>query len=181
MRRSSGSVYISSHPASAYADPRPFLGVTNVLREMAGPKEPYGMLLLEVHCPGHRVSDIEDGLFERLMQLAAQRALRALGDCIVARLGSQRIIVLLEGPLDEHLALAITGRLHEALRAPFEVDGREFFIITSIGIGLGQWHSDPATVLAHSERALERVKANGGDATAVEGPHLVALTRGQAA
>lgn len=181
MRRSSGSVYLKTSLSSTYADPAPFLGVTYVLRELAETKEPYAMVLLEVACPGHRVSRIEDGVFERLMQLAAQRAIRTLGDCVVARLGAARIVVLLEGPVDEQVALSVTGRLHEALRAPFDVGKHEFFITTSIGIGMGEWHNDPATVLAHSERALERVKANGGDATAVEGPHVVALTRGQAA
>jgi predicted signal transduction protein with EAL and GGDEF domain len=180
MRRSSGSVYLSRVTCS-YADPRPFLGVTHVLRELAERKEPYAMLLLEIACPGHRPSRIEDSVFERLMQLAAQRTMRTLGDCIVARIGTDRIVVLLEGPVDERLALSATGRLHDALRAPFELGRQEFHLTTSIGVGLGEWHTEAATVLAHSERALERVKANGGDATAVEGQYLVALTRGHIA
>jgi GGDEF domain-containing protein len=180
-RRSSHSVHLGTDPASSYASPAPFLAVTTMLRELHGSKEPYAMLLLEIACPGHPVSRIEDGLFERLMQLAAQRVIRVLGDCVVARLGASRIAVLLEGPVDENMALSMTGRFHEALRAPFEAAGQDFFVTTSIGIGLGHWSDEPATVLAHGERALDHVKANGGDATAVEGRHLVVLRREQAA
>ena len=79
--------------------------------------------------------------------------------------------MLLEGPVDEIATIAITARLHEALRAPFEVAGLEVFASTSIGIGLGDWNTDPAVVLHYSEQALERVRLNGGDATAVEPPN----------
>jgi GGDEF domain-containing protein len=180
-RRSSSPAHHKTSSAVAYASPAPFLAVTTMLRELHGSKEPYAMLLLEIACPGHPVSRIEDGLLERLMQLAAQRVIRVLGDCVVARLGANRIAVLLEGPIDENMALSMTGRFHDALRAAFEVAGQEFFVTTSIGIGLGHWSDEPATVLTHGERALERVKANGGDATAVEGRHLIVLRREQAA
>ena len=167
-RLSQPSLMTSAAVDHAYADQTPFLGVTTLLRDLGGPKQPFAMLLLEIDRPAAGQARFDDTTGERLIQLAALRARRIVGDCVVARLGASRLVVLLEGPVDEIAAVAITGRLHDALRGPFDVAHTETFVTTSIGIGLGDWNTEPATVLRHSERALERVRANGGDATAVE-------------
>ena len=165
MRRLSQPT-VSPSPESA-----PFLGVVNVLREMGGPKQPFAILMLQMDDPMWRGTRLDDERTELLLQLASRRARRVVGDCVVARLGARRFAVLLEGPIDEIATIGITARLHEALRAPFEVAGLEVFASTSIGIGLGDWNTEPATVLYYSEQALDRVRLNGGDATAVEPPH----------
>jgi GGDEF domain-containing protein len=167
-------------PPPAHPEAAPFLAVVGVLRELTGPKQAFAMVLLEVDNAG-RVARLDPQSHERLMHLAAQRARKVVGDCIVARLGSRRVVVLLEGPVDETAALAITGRLHQALRAPFEIDHSGLFVTTSIGVGLGEWNAEPLDVLRLSETAIERVKANGGDATVVESQAATAIARVYAA
>lgn len=156
------------------ADLAPFLAVVNILRELGGPKHPFAMVLLEVDHNGV-VARLDEAGRERLMHQAARRARRVVGDCVVARVGPRRLVILLEGPVDEIAAVAITERLHQSLRMPFEIDHGGFFVTTSVGIGLGDWNAHPAAVLRRSVRALERVRANGGDATAVESRPSVSL------
>lgn len=160
--------------APSNADTAPFLAVVNILRELSGPRQPYAMLLLEVDHSG-AVARLDEAGHERLMQQAALRARRVVGDCVVARIGPRRLVVLLEGPVDEIAAVTVTARLHQSLRMPFEIEHSGFFITTSIGIGLGEWNAHPAAVLRRSARALERVRANGGDATAVESRPSVSI------
>ena len=156
------------------AEAAPFLSVVNILRELGGARQPYAMLLLELDGTGP-VARLDEASRERLMHLAALRARKVVGDCVVARIGPRRLVILLEGPVDEIAAVAITERLHQSLRMPFEIDHGGFFVTTSIGIGLGDWNTHPAAVLRRSTRALERVRANGGDATAVESRPSVSM------
>ena len=89
---------------------------------------------------------------------------------MVARLGTRRFVVLLEGPVDHDDAVITAGRLHDVMRVPVNFGSNEICLNTSIGVGLGEWYVEPDEVLSRSERALDRVRLNGGDHTAVEPP-----------
>jgi len=145
-----------------------FLDIAAAAREHCGSMKPFAIFLIHVDPPSRRFGRLDEATGEHLDHLAALRVKRTAGDNLMVRLGTRRFLVLVPGPIDEFSAVALSGRLHEALRARFDVGEGDTFVTTSIGVGLGERYEDAAVVLEQSERALERVKTNGGDATVVE-------------
>jgi diguanylate cyclase (GGDEF)-like protein len=76
----------------------------------------------------------------------------------VARLGGDEFVVVCE-EVDEAEAMALGGRLEEAIRQPLEVAGVEHRLTASIGVALG--HSDPDTLLGDADAAVYQAKAAG--------------------
>jgi diguanylate cyclase (GGDEF)-like protein/PAS domain S-box-containing protein len=76
----------------------------------------------------------------------------------VARLGGDEFIVVCEA-VDRERALALGGRLEEAIRRPLTLDGEEHRLSASIGIALGR--EDPDALLAGADAAVYRAKAAG--------------------
>jgi GGDEF domain-containing protein len=72
----------------------------------------------------------------------------------------------------EAAADALAARLHQAIRAPFQVDRLDVFVSASIGVAFSSMRTLPLLAMQHAERAVERVKANGGDATFFYQEHL---------
>jgi diguanylate cyclase (GGDEF)-like protein/PAS domain S-box-containing protein len=77
----------------------------------------------------------------------------------VARLGGDEFVVVCE-EVDEAAAMALAGRLEEAIRQPLTVAGIEHQLTASIGVALGR--SDPDTLLADADAAVYQAKAGGG-------------------
>ena len=101
---------------------------------------------------------------EELAWFAAWRITEAIGaDGLARNLGRGRYKVSLVRRFDEASVYRLTARVHEALRAGFVVRGNEVFISASIGIAMGSGATD--ALEQDAERAVRRVKANGGDAT----------------
>ena len=97
-----------------------------------------------------------------LMQVAGRlRATVRAGDT-VARLGGDSFAVLSEELHDERDPIATAERLADAVAMPFDIDGREAFVTTSVGI---VYTSDPAhdpeVLLTSAEAAMYRAKENG--------------------
>ena len=79
----------------------------------------------------------------------------------VARLGGDEFVVVCED-IDEGTAIALGGRLSEAIHEPLDVDGVEHRLSASIGIALGAaGRRDPDTLLADADAAAYRAKAEG--------------------
>jgi diguanylate cyclase (GGDEF)-like protein/PAS domain S-box-containing protein len=76
----------------------------------------------------------------------------------VARLGGDEFVVVCEA-VDEATALALGGRLEEAIQRPLDVDGSEQHLTASIGIALGG--GDPDAMVAAADAAVYRAKAAG--------------------
>lgn len=79
----------------------------------------------------------------------------------VARMCGDEFSVLLQNMEDEEL-LQTTQHMLNVLQKPFQVDGREFFVTSSVGISVyptdGQ---DCTTLLVNATRALGRAEKNG--------------------
>jgi diguanylate cyclase (GGDEF)-like protein/PAS domain S-box-containing protein len=92
---------------------------------------------------------------------------RRLKDCVrpgdtVARLGGDEFGVLLERLGDVTEATLVAERIHQVLRQPFDIQGLEVFITTSIGIAVGsRTYEDPMDVLRDADVAMYRAKAAG--------------------
>ncbi len=79
----------------------------------------------------------------------------------VARLGGDEFVIVCED-IDEHTAIALGGRLTEAINEPLDVDGIEHRLTASIGIALGAaGRRDPDSLLADADAAAYRAKAEG--------------------
>ena len=89
---------------------------------------------------GHDVGDL-------LLQAVAGRLVGCLrpGDT-VGRLGGDEFTVLMEDIVDVGDAIAVAERIAEELQAPFNLQGHEAFVTTSIGIAVGQSPPDSPKV-----------------------------------
>jgi diguanylate cyclase (GGDEF)-like protein/PAS domain S-box-containing protein len=80
----------------------------------------------------------------------------------VARLGGDEFAILLEDAASEEAAIALAGRLLEALTSPFEVRGREVFIGASIGVALHVGPSgQPDELIRNADTAMYAAKGAG--------------------
>ena len=102
---------------------------------------------------------------DALLRLAAIR----LHDCLrssdtLARLGGDEFTVVLTELADPKHATQVAGKLVEAMRVPFDVDGRELFVSVSLGISIyPQDGPDGETLMANADVAMYRAKDAGRD------------------
>jgi len=106
---------------------------------------------------GHPVGDL-------LLRAAAERMRNCVRrEDIVARLGGDEfaiVLVPLEEPAD---VTGIAARLIEALGTPFELEGHQVVVATSVGISLAPNDGNlPDLLMRNADLALYRAKADGG-------------------
>jgi diguanylate cyclase (GGDEF)-like protein/PAS domain S-box-containing protein len=91
----------------------------------------------------------------------------------VARLGGDEFIILLEGIRHPKDAPAVAEKLINRLRMPFEVEGQELRVTTSIGLALfPQDAKDADTLLRCADIALYHAKRQGRDSVQSYSPEL---------
>ncbi len=97
-----------------------------------------------------------------LVQLARRLQERLRPSDIVARLGGDEFALLMERIGHERDAVALAGRLMEALRAPFAVAGQELQVTASIGITFGSLgYASAEAVLRDADTAMYKAKTDG--------------------
>jgi diguanylate cyclase (GGDEF)-like protein/PAS domain S-box-containing protein len=112
---------------------------------------------------GHHVGDLVlCALADRL-----HKVLRAADTA--ARLGGDEFAIILEHVTDPADVSIVAQRVHETLAEPFEVDGHQLSVGTSIGISIG---ADPAELLKEADAAMYRAKSNPGIGFAFYDPDL---------
>ena len=102
---------------------------------------------------GHDVGD-------RLLVAVAQRIRRSVrnADC-VARLGGDEFTVVLAEVSGPNAPVAAAQNICRALSAPFQIDGHDIFVSTSVGISMyPQDATDVGTLLKHADTAMYRAK-----------------------
>lgn len=107
---------------------------------------------------GHNIGD-------QLLQAVAGRITSCVRDSdTVARLGGDEFTVLLPHlPHGEDAAL-VAQKIIDAVRYPFQVEGREFFMTTSIGISLYPDDGvDAETLIKNADTAMYQAKEQGRD------------------
>jgi len=103
---------------------------------------------------GHRVGD-------RMLEAIAPRLRGLLAEPhLIARQGGDEFALLLDPVSDEAMAAAVAGRVLEALREPFVIDGRRLSVDASVGIALHPDHGDTAELLLQrADVAMYQAKA----------------------
>jgi len=114
-----------------------------------------------------RFKDVNDSLGhetgDSLLKLVADR----LRNCIrqqdvVARLGGDEFAILQLAIDDQQDCAALAARIVEAISMPYDLDGQEIVIGTSIGIAIaGEDNLSPDQLLKQADLALYRAKADG--------------------
>ena len=114
-----------------------------------------------------RFKDVNDSLGhetgDALLRMVAER-LRACvrSDDIVARLGGDEFAVLHTGIGDPQDCASLATRIVDSIGNPYELEGQEIVIGTSVGIALAQdGDVSPDQLLKHADLALYRAKADG--------------------
>ncbi|MCU0567651.1 MAG: EAL domain-containing protein [Oculatellaceae cyanobacterium Prado106] len=112
---------------------------------------------------GHLVGDqLLVEVAERLRTCVSAPALATPIEGSVARFGGDEFIVLLDRISDITDATQVAARISTAIQRPFNLQGNEIFISTSVGIVLSTTGSgQPDTYLRNADIALYRAKSNG--------------------
>ncbi|MRR36136.1 diguanylate cyclase, partial [bacterium] len=117
-----------------------------------------------------RFKDINDTLGhacgDQLLVAVADRLGRGLRPSdFLARLGGDEFVFLVGGLRDKRSAGSFAHSILELLNTPFDIDGKELFISTSIGIALSPDDGvDGDTLLTHADMALYAAKEQGRNA-----------------
>jgi diguanylate cyclase (GGDEF)-like protein len=110
------------------------------------------------------------GIGDQLLKEVAARLIEAVGARgTVARLGGDEFGVLLPEVKDAVEAQAIGGHILQGVNGPAFLNGREFTIAASCGVGLSREHKDssPSRLMADADLALYQAKENPGVRAAV--------------
>lgn len=107
---------------------------------------------------GHNVGD-------QLLQAVAARVQSCLRESdTVARLGGDEFTLLLPSLQKSDDAAPVAQKLLEAMRLPFSIEGREFYITTSIGISLYPEDGlDAEALIKNADTAMYQAKELGRD------------------
>ncbi|MFC7516261.1 EAL domain-containing protein [Herbaspirillum sp. GCM10030257] len=100
---------------------------------------------------------------DRLLVAVAQRLRRSVrnADC-VARLGGDEFTVVLAEIVGPNAAVTAAQNICRALSTPFEIDGNDIFVTTSVGISMyPNDATDVGTLLKHADTAMYRAKKTG--------------------
>jgi diguanylate cyclase (GGDEF)-like protein len=105
---------------------------------------------------GHPIGD-------ELLRAVADRLRTAIGDNdLVARLGGDEFAVALSDIATANDAAAITTRISDAIRAPYEIAGHAIIVDTSVGIAMAPDDgTDADALIKNADLALSRAKSEG--------------------
>jgi diguanylate cyclase (GGDEF)-like protein len=101
---------------------------------------------------------------DRVLVEVAQR----LQNCVrksdsVARLGGDEFTIILEGVANRQNCELVANKVLQTISQPFELDGRNFILGTSIGISVYPMDGeDGETLLKHADVAMYRAKQTKG-------------------
>ncbi|MCH8497232.1 MAG: EAL domain-containing protein [Marinobacter sp.] len=103
---------------------------------------------------------------DTLLIEAARRISSCLrGTSTVARLGGDEFLVILPGLKEADGAIQVAERILQTFAVPYDLNGQEVFVTTSIGIAIYPTDSDNSgTLLQHADAAMYEAKNKGKSA-----------------
>jgi diguanylate cyclase (GGDEF)-like protein len=129
-------------------------------------------IIIEIDRAEHANARLDDATGDTLIRLMLGRTQPVLPlEALAARMRPNAIALLLFNSASDDVIDALCASIHEAIRAPLTSGGERLYLSASIGIAFTAPQRPPVVAMQNAERALERVKSNGGDATFVHRPH----------
>lgn len=100
---------------------------------------------------------------DQIYQWIAQRVLSSLRNSdTVTRFDEKQFAIILESINAPRDALIVSTKIHDALRAPFDLNQKEISVAARIGISAYPWDgSRPEELLERAEKALQRAVQSG--------------------
>ncbi len=120
-----------------------------------------------------RFKMVNDSLGHAVGDLLLIEAGRRLHTCLrpndtLARLGGDEFAILLEDVKEPSDPVRVARRIQSVLELPFELDGREVYTTSSIGIAFSQETTDsPEELLRDADTAMYRAKSRGRSGHAI--------------
>lgn len=127
----------------------------------------HGRALAVMFLDMDRFKLINDSLGHDIGDLLLQEFGQRLVDCVrssdtVARLGGDEFTMLLEDMSDPQDASTVADKVINTLKTPFNLNGHEFFMTTSMGISVYPGDGDDArSMLKNADTAMYRAKEHG--------------------
>ncbi|MDN3638237.1 EAL domain-containing protein [Simiduia curdlanivorans] len=107
---------------------------------------------------GHHIGD------SLLKQVAARLKTCVRNEDTVARLGGDEFVVLLENLIDPSAPAQVAEKILHEIRKPFELQSKDFYTTTSIGISVYPTDgTSPSELLRNADTAMYQVKHKGRD------------------
>ena len=144
------------------------------ITRMPSSGRPYAVLVLDLD----RFRTVNDSLGhsvgDQLLVAVADRLAGVVGlRDTMAHLGGDEFAILMDSCHDAKHAMIEAGRIQEAFRMPFQLDGEELFAGVSIGIALGsRGHATPEACLRDADTAMYLAKASGNSGCLVFQPAM---------
>jgi diguanylate cyclase (GGDEF)-like protein len=140
--------------------------VDEALARMRDHQEEFAVLLLDLD----RFKTVNDSLGhvvgDSLLQVVAQRLQQTTRDvdCVVRFGGDEFAVLHKVGPHHKDSALLLASRILAAITEPYDLEGREVTIGTSIGITSGPRDgTDADALIKNADLALYKAKSEGGN------------------
>ena len=130
-----------------------------------GRREEIKVAVLFMDLDGFKV--INDSLGHQMGDKLLAEVAKRLRGCLrpedtLARFGGDEFTVLIEDVEVSEDAMRVAERIVQALREPFTLEGRELYVGTSIGVGLGSGGmKDSEVLLREADTAMYRAKDEG--------------------
>jgi len=101
---------------------------------------------------------------DRLLVLVAERLAELMRDSdTIARLGGDEFVILAEEMESEDEAMALAGRVLEALEQPFPLGSADVAMLASVGVAVSRGPAcDPEAMLREADLAMYKAKGAGG-------------------
>lgn len=148
---------------------------------LRGQRSPTGFALLYIDLDYFKqINDsFGHGLGDLLLAVIANRLRRTMRqDDLIARIGGDEFVALLNDLHDPNDAALIASKIIHTLSEPITLSGHHLLISASIGIATFPTHGTTAAeLLQHADQALYRAKANGRNAYAFYSPDEEAETK----
>lgn len=137
----------------------------DIIEQAQRTKRPVAFLYLDID-HFKKINDLHGhGCGDRLVQMVADRLRSSVAASdLVVRMGGDEFVVIATGVRDASAAGTIASRIREKLGAPFEVDGQEVTVTTSVGVSVYPEHgADYEVLLKNADIALYESKDSGRD------------------
>ena len=169
--------HLTGLPGRVLLDDRIKVGITTAQREQKC------LTLLLLNLDGFR--KINDSLGhvigDQLIKAMADRLKTVIrSNDTMARVGGDEFALIMTGSCQHKDAELIARKIVAAVQRPFQIDGHNLYISTSLGIAIYPDHGDiPATLLGHAEMAMRSAKALGKSHWKIYSPQIDGDAKGE--